>query len=185
MRVITGMARGAKLHEPIDMNIRPTTDMVKEALFSIIQFDIEGRKVLDLFAGTGQLGIEALSRGANSCTFVDQSKDSIKLIKENLEHCKLKGDIVREDSIAFLKNSKKYDIIFLDPPYAENLLENALEKIIKFDILAEGGIIICETASEKHVKEVVAPYEIIKEYKYGKIRLTTITRRADNQAPKA
>ena len=99
MRVITGTARGRKLREPKNMDIRPTTDKVKESLFSIIQFDIEGRRVLDLFAGTGQLGIEALSRGAKSVTFVDQSNDAIAIVRENLEHCGFAATVVRDDSI--------------------------------------------------------------------------------------
>ena len=102
MRVITGTARGRKLNEPKDMAIRPTTDKVKESIFNIVQFDIEGRRVLDLFAGTGQLGIEALSRGAKSATFVDESNDAIKIIRANLEHCQLTGEVVRENAVSFL-----------------------------------------------------------------------------------
>ena len=158
MRVITGMARGRKLREPANMDIRPTTDQVKEALLNIVQFDIEGRRVLDLFAGTGQLGIEALSRGARSATFVDESSEAIKIIKANLEHCRLTGEVVRTDAIGFLKRCGKYDLIILDPPYASDLLEKTLKYIIEFDILAEGGIIICETGAEKTVPQLDAPY---------------------------
>ena len=116
MRVITGIARGRKLMEPEGMDIRPTTDNVKESIFNIIQFDIEGRKVLDLFAGTGQLGIEALSRGAESCVFVDQSKAAVKLVKDNLKKTQLEnGRVVQGDSISFLAGREKFDLIFLDP----------------------------------------------------------------------
>ena len=123
MRVITGTARGRRLQEPANMDIRPTTDQVKEALFNIVQFDVEGRRVLDLFAGTGQLGIEALSRGAKSVTFVDESAEAIKIIKSNLEHCKLQGEVVRSEAVSFLKRCGKYDLIFLDPAYAGDLME--------------------------------------------------------------
>lgn len=179
MRVITGMARGRKLCEPANMDIRPTTDQVKEALFNIVQFDIEGRRVLDLFAGTGQLGIEALSRGARSATFVDESSEAIKIIKANLEHCRLTGEVVRTDAIGFLKRCGKYDLIILDPPYASDLLEKTLKYIIEFDILAEGGIIICETGAEKTVPQLDAPYYTGREYKYGKVHLTVCGRNPD------
>ena len=121
MRVITGTARGRVLRTLEGEDVRPTTDRVKEAVFSIIQFEIEGRRVLDLFAGSGQLGIEALSRGAASATFVDMSKDSLSAVKYNLEHTKL-GDnakVVQTDALSFLKLTKdKFDLVFLDPPYA-------------------------------------------------------------------
>ena len=117
MRVITGTARGRVLRTLEGEDVRPTTDRVKEAVFSIIQFEIEGRRVLDLFAGSGQLGIEALSRGAASATFVDMSKDSLSTVKYNLEHTKL-GDnakVVQTDALSFLKLTKdKFDIVFLD-----------------------------------------------------------------------
>ena len=177
MRVITGTARGRRLQEPSNMDIRPTTDQVKEALFNIVQFDVEGRRVLDLFAGTGQLGIEALSRGAKSVTFVDESAEAVKIVKANLEHCKLQGEVVRSDSISYLKRCGKFDLIFIDPPYAADLMEKALESIIKFDILADGGIIICETNAEKSVSPLAEPYFISKEYKYGKVKLTACGKR--------
>ncbi len=173
MRVITGTARGRKLKEPANMDIRPTSGQVKEALFNIIQYDIEGRRVLDLFAGTGQLGIEALSRGAASVTFVDENNEAIKIVKQNLEHCKLTGEVVRADSVGFLSRCGKYDLILLDPPFAYDLLEKALKNIIKFDILAEGGIIICESDAKKTIPPLPDPYYIVKDYKYGKVRLTT------------
>ncbi|MEF9970877.1 MAG: 16S rRNA (guanine(966)-N(2))-methyltransferase RsmD [Oscillospiraceae bacterium] len=171
MRVITGTARGRKLLEPVGMEIRPTSDMVKEAIFNIVQFDIEGRRVLDLFAGTGQLGIEALSRGAKSVTFVDESNDAIKLIKQNLEKCQLHGTVVRDNSVSFLTRGDKYDLIFLDPPYDSGLLDAVLQKIIQFDILSDSGIIICETMQEHKFAPMEPPYFVGREYKYGKIKL--------------
>ena len=95
MRVITGTCRGRRLLEPVGRDVRPTADQVKEAMFNIIQFDVEGRKVLDLFAGTGQLGIEALSRGAADCLFVDSARDSVRLVQENLRRCGLARSAVR------------------------------------------------------------------------------------------
>ena len=125
MRVITGKARGVTLKTPEGMRTRPTTDRVKEALFSIIQFELPGAKVLDLFGGTGQLGIEALSRGAKSAVFVDEREDACRLIKENLRRTKLEQDaqVVRSDYLAYLSRCReKFNIILLDPPYAEVFL---------------------------------------------------------------
>ncbi|NCC67476.1 MAG: 16S rRNA (guanine(966)-N(2))-methyltransferase RsmD [Clostridia bacterium] len=178
MRVITGAARGRKLAEPKGMDIRPTTDMVKESIFNIVQFDIEGRRVLDLFAGTGQLGIEALSRGAAAVTFVDQSKDAVKLVKDNLDHCGLQGTVMQSDALSFLERCGKFDLIFIDPPYATELVDKALEKIIRFDILSDSGIIICETARDRDVSPLSEPYFIGKVYNYGKVKLTVCGKRA-------
>lgn len=133
MRVITGKARGVQLKTPDGMLTRPTTDRVKEALFSIIQFEIPTAKVLDLFGGTGQLGIEALSRGAGGAVFVDDREDACNLIRENLRRTKLAQDakVVRADYMDYLKRCKeKFGIIFLDPPYAEVFLENADRKSV-------------------------------------------------------
>lgn len=178
MRVITGTARGRRLKEPKGMDIRPTTDKVKESIFNIVQFDIEGRCVLDLFAGTGQLGIEALSRGAKSVTFVDASKDAVNLVRDNLSHCGMEAAVVHGDSLSFLERCGKYDLIFIDPPYATDLIERALEKIIKFDILSESGIIIYETVREKSVLPLKAPYFVGREYSYGKVKLVVCGRQA-------
>lgn len=179
MRVITGAARGRRLREPADMDIRPTTDVVKEALFNIIQFDVEGRRVLDLFAGTGQLGIEALSRGAKSAVFVDRDKRSLALVKHNLDHCGFSARVTGEDALAFLSRCEResFDIIFLDPPYDSEVLDKVLEKIIQFDILSEGGIIICETKKEAVLPSLREPYFTGREYNYGKIKLTLCGKR--------
>jgi len=172
MRVITGKARGRRLFEPKDMSVRPTTDMVKEAVFNIIQFDVEGRRVLDLFAGTGQLGIEALSRGAASAVFVDSSRQSIELVRKNLAACDLTGRVLQTDALAFLERGGAFDIVFIDPPYAAGLWEAALERIFRFDILSDGGIIICESGRETAMPEAPKPYFKGREYRYGKIKLT-------------
>ena len=175
MRVITGKARGVQLKTPDGMLTRPTTDRVKEALFSIIQFEIPTANVLDLFGGTGQLGIEALSRGAKSAVFVDQREDACKLIKENLRRTKLEQDtkVVRSDYLDYLKRCKeKFGIIFLDPPYAEVFLENALKCITEIDILQTGGIIVTERPLGKELPYVFEGFTRSKDYKYGKTLLT-------------
>ena len=179
MRVITGTARGRRLRELPGMETRPTTDKVKESIFNIVQFDVEGRNVLDLFGGTGQLGIEALSRGAERCTFVDLRKEAAAVIRENVKTCGFedRGRVVQGDSIAFLTGCReKFDLAFLDPPYASGLLERALEVISKIDIMSENGIIVCESAAEQVLPELSAPYEKGREYRYGKIKVTLYRR---------
>ena len=179
MRVITGTARGRKLKEPVGMDIRPTTDAVKEAIFNTIQFDIEGRRVLDLFAGTGQLGIEALSRGAASCTFIDQSTAAVRLVRENLAACGLSGTVLQTDALGYLRECEPFDLLFLDPPYDTTLLDKALSAVIKYDKLAVGGIIVCESRRDKALPSVSAPYRLKRQRSYGKIMLTLYEREAD------
>ena len=176
MRVITGTARGRKLKEPQGFDIRPTTDQVKEAIFNICQFDIEGRAVLDLFGGTGQLGIEAASRGAARVDIIDQSKDALKLIRENVKITGLDIRVLQADSISYLRACGKYDLIFIDPPYDSGLAEEAVKTIKEFDILSDGGIIICETRAETALPDPGAPYVKRKEYRYGKVKLTTFAK---------
>ena len=175
MRVITGRARGVQLKTPDGMLTRPTADKVKEACFSIINFDIPGARVLDLFGGTGQLGIEALSRGAKSAVFVDASEDACKLIRENLKRTKLEcdGRVVRSDYMDYLKRChEQFDIIFLDPPYAEVFLENALKRITEIDILQSNGIIVTECPLGKELPWEFEGFSRSRDYKYGKTLLT-------------
>lgn len=175
MRVISGKARGIQLKTPDGMVTRPTADRVKEALFSIIQFDIPGAKVLDLFGGTGQLGIEALSRGAKSAVFVDAQENACKLIKENLRRTKLEGEgsVVRADYLDYLNRCRdQFNLIFLDPPYAEAFLENSLNRITEIDILLSGGIIVTERPLDKDLPFQFEGYTRSKDYKYGKTLLT-------------
>ena len=175
MRVITGSARGVALKTPEGLQTRPTTDRVKEALFSIIHFDIPGAKVLDLFGGTGQLGIEALSRGAGSAVFVDAREESCRLIRENLRRTKLEKDakVIRSDYLDYLDRCREqYNIILLDPPYAEVFLENALKKITEIDILQSDGIIVAERPLGKELPWEFEGYSRSKDYKYGKVLLT-------------
>ena len=179
MRVITGIARGMRLKELPGLETRPTTDKVKESIFNIIQCDIEGRRVLDLFGGTGQLGIEALSRGADHCTFVDLRKEAAAVIRENLAHTRLEehARVVQGDCMAFLTGAgERFDLIFLDPPYASDLLEKSLTLIAKIDIVTENGIIVCESAAQAELPDLPVPYEKGREYRYGKIKLTLYRR---------
>ena len=176
MRVITGIARGKRLVTVSGNDIvRPTGEKVKEALFSSIQFDIEGRRVLDLFAGCGQLGIEALSRGAKSAVFVDAGEPACKLIRENLKRTRLEqqGSVVRSDYLQYLNRCREqFDIILLDPPYAEVFLENALKCITEIDILQSGGIIVAERPLGKELPWNFEGFTRSKDYKYGKTLLT-------------
>lgn len=181
MRIITGTARGRKLKELQGMDTRPTTDKVKESMFNIVQFDIEGRRVLDLFAGTGQLGIECLSRGAAHAVFVDLRREAAALVRENLALCQVadRASVVQGDALAYLgRCGEKFDLIFLDPPYASGLLEKALASIAAIDILSEHGIMVCESAAEQTLPDLPAPYEKGREYRYGKIKLTVYRRAA-------
>ena len=178
MRVISGTARGRKLKEPVGFDIRPTSDMVKESVFNIIQFDIEGRQVFDLFAGTGQIGIEALSRGARSCVFVDSSPTAARLIKENLKLCGLSGmaSVYTRDVMKFLESGGKADLIFIDPPYDTPLAGRTVAKIIEFDKLNINGIIVCEMRADAVSPCAAPPYIIQKEYKYGGVKVVRYVR---------
>ena len=176
MRVITGKARGRKLKTPENYDIRPTTDNVKESLFNIIQFDIEGRRVLDLFAGTGQLGIECLSRGASEVVFVDESPSALKIVKDNLKSCGLNGTVLLTDARSYLHGCGKFDLIFIDPPYDSDLYEDVLKTINLIDILSDGGIIICEARRDRQLPEMDEPYRKQREYVYGKVKLCKYTK---------
>lgn len=173
MRVITGSARGMTLRTLEGDNVRPTTDKVKEAVFSIIQFEIEGRRILDLFAGSGQLGIEALSRGAESAVFVDADKNAVRIVKENLAKTKLdyKATVAQTDSLAFLSMTDRiFDIAFLDPPFSTGLLEKALAKVEPH--IAQGGLVICEHPFADELPDTEGGLEKQKDYKYSKTAVT-------------
>ena len=184
MRVITGAARGRRLLELEGMETRPTTDRVKEGVFSALQFDIEGRRVLDLFAGTGQMGIECLSRGAASAVFVDRRKDAFELVKKNLDLTGLsdRARVVNGDALEFLSGTEeRFDLVFLDPPYASGLQEKALERLTApgFDILAPYGIIVAEHPADR-ILSPPASCRLRRTYRYGKIAVT-IFRREGNE----
>ncbi len=176
MRVISGTQRGRALKTPEGLDTRPTTDKVKGAIFNIIQFEIPGKRVLDLFGGSGQLAIEAISRGAESALVVDNSKKAVDVIKENVKACCFEGEIRvhRGDYTEVLTKGAEYDVIFLDPPYASELLVRALRLIVEFDILSKDGIIVCETDVSSDFGELFRGKYALREYKYGRIKLSVI-----------
>lgn len=180
MRVITGTAKGRRLITPDGRNVRPTPERVKEGIFSALQFDIEGRKVLDLFAGSGQLGIEALSRGAESAVFVDGSETSVGVIKKNLEAVGFvnKARVVRSDYMAFAASSRDvFDIVFLDPPYAAGLLAPAICAVLP--LMSDYGVIICEHSPDIVLEEKVGSFAIAKSYRYGNVIVTVYRKAAE------
>lgn len=173
MRVITGTARGKRLVTPEGMDVRPTPEKVKEGLFSAIQFDIEGRRVLDLFAGSGQLGIEALSRGAQSAVLVDSSAVSLRFAKRNVESCGFeeKAKLVQSDYASFCAMSRDtFDIVFLDPPYNAGLLMPALKAVLP--LVSDYGFIVCEHPPEVIPQESIGGFAVWRTYRYGKVWLT-------------
>ena len=172
MRVISGMARGLKLASLEGLETRPTLDRVKEALFSML-FDKPTDSVgLDLFAGSGGLGIELLSRYGKECTFVDASSDAIKIINTNIKKGRLndRAQVEHKDALAFLKTTnRKFDVIFMDPPYASGLYEDALRIIKERAILAPAGIVTCECDAGYSIG--CEGFDIVKDKTYGKVRL--------------
>ncbi len=204
MRIITGEARGARLTTLDSDATRPTSDKVKEAIFSMIQFDLEGRVVLDLFGGSGQLALEALSRGAGKAVIVDQSRDAVNVIIDNAKKTKLfdRCRISCSDYVAYLKGAagrEKFNVVFLDPPYNTGLLRDSLSAIANAGIVADGGFIIAESDTgfkgkpSKRKKEellsdsavladvfsgdegVASNYEVLKTKIYGRTRVTVLT----------
>ena len=182
MRIITGRARGIKLNTLEGENTRPTSERAKEAIFSMIQFDIEGREVLDLFAGSGQMGLEAVSRGAAGATFIDKSKDAAKIINQNIEKtrlsasCRLFNTDVNE-FIRITRGKKKYDVVFIDPPYALRAVAPTLKALLDGDMLKPTSIIVCESEEENVFESDVAladRFEIIKRAKYGVAHITIV-----------
>lgn len=182
MRIITGEYKGRRLRGPEDNSVRPTADKVKEALFSIIADKLWGSRVLDLFAGTGSLGLEALSRGAESCLFGDNSRESLKIIKSNIEMCGAgqKAEVMAGDYRKVLMNAKgQFDIIFLDPPYGKGFLEKSITLIGEEGLLKEGGLIIAEHRKEEELPETVQGFYREKERKYGIVKLSIYVHEKD------
>jgi len=178
MRVITGTAKGKRLVTPEGRDItRPTSEKVKEGIFSSIQFIVEGADVLDLFAGSGQLGIEALSRGARTAVFVDKAKEAQKCIAENIKNCGF-GDRARvktTDALLYLSGAvERFDIAFLDPPYAEEQLPTALLAVSK--VMNPGGVVFCETAKNIDLPEKAGELVFAKEYRYGRTKVRAYKR---------
>lgn len=175
MRIITGKAKGKKLLTLEGEATRPTSERIKGAIFSAIQFDIEGRKVLDLFAGSGQMGLEALSRGATKATFIDSSREAMEIVKKNAAATGFTDEskFIVSDSANYIRKMagrEKYDLVFIDPPYAMNLCKKSLEALLRYDALNKGAIIVLESGEEEIDLESV-PYsffEVIKSASYGK-----------------
>ena len=174
MRVITGTARGRRLETLQGEDVRPTADRIKEAVFSIIQFQIEGRVFLDLFAGSGQMGIEALSRGAKEAYFVDSAKKSVEIVKRNLSTTKLEQNakVLQTDFRSFLSmSSAPFDIAFLDPPYGTGALQEALAALPQH--MKDTGVIIAENPVNEEVLPQYGDFVLDRQYRYGKIKITT------------
>ncbi|MGE4548314.1 MAG: 16S rRNA (guanine(966)-N(2))-methyltransferase RsmD [Intestinibacillus sp.] len=184
MRVVSGTARGKQLLPVPGMSTRPTTDRVKESVFNIIQMRVRGARVLDLFAGTGQLGIEALSRGAAHADFVDADRAAADVVRKNLAGARVeeRASVHQIDFKKYLAGCRQHnaDLIFLDPPYGGKLLESALFEIERFDILSPDGIIICESAVEDKWE---CPFARGREYRYGAIRITVLAAETTPKTP--
>jgi 16S rRNA (guanine(966)-N(2))-methyltransferase RsmD len=187
MRIIAGSCRGRKLVPPGDNEIRPTSDRVKEAVFSMLGFGIHGSRVLDLFAGTGSLGLEALSRGADFATFVEKSAKSIKVLNENInllgfgERCEVFPADAMDQIVRLGRDSATFDIIFVDPPYMENLYEKILTSIAEYGIIKNGGLVIVEYPAALNINERYHSLTLIKNKKYGTTRVSIFTKGDDNE----
>lgn len=175
MRVISGIARGTKLKSLEGLSTRPTLDRVKESLFNIISNYIYDANILDLFSGSAALAIEALSRGAKKATVCDNSKDAIKIIKENLQKTKLydKSNVINADYKTCLNNinKTKFDIIFLDPPYGKKMGIDAINIISECNLLSDKGIIVLEVDNEEEIPNEIGIYQTYDERKYGRVKL--------------
>ena len=181
MRIIAGKAnRKSLVTLPGEEITRPTIERVKEGLFSAIQFEIQGRRVLDLFSGCGQIGLEAVSRGADSAVLIDASVEAVDIIKQNAKSTGLMKQcrISRMDYSEFLKGAsgkEKFDLVFLDPPYSKDMKNEILKKVTRADILNDGAIIVCETNVDFCDGEEVYGLTFKKKYRYGKVFITMFT----------
>ncbi len=183
MRVITGKARGRRLKTPPGMETRPTAEAVKEGIFSALQFQLEGRRVLDLFAGTGQLGIEALSRGAAFAVFVERKRETAALVRENLRLTGLEGQarVVCGGALEYLARAgEPFDLIFMDPPYAAGAWEKALGEISRRSLLSVGGQVLCEAPREMPLPQRVEGLTARKTYRYGRVTVTLYRREEES-----
>lgn len=174
MRIITGLARGRKLVSPDGMDVRPTAEVTKEAVFSAIHFEVEGARMLDLFAGTGQMGLEAISRGAKSATFVESGRPSLEALRANIAACGFEEQckVIAMDALGFLKiGGGEYDVAFIDPPYGQGLAQAALPLVAQQ--MAPGGVILCETDRHEEMPETAGSFRLIKTRRYGKATIHT------------
>jgi 16S rRNA (guanine(966)-N(2))-methyltransferase RsmD len=182
MRVITGIAKGKPLHSLSGKDTRPTGDKIKESIFSIIQFKVQDAIVLDLFAGSGQLGIEALSRGAKKAYFADINGQAVEIVKANLEYTRLE-DSSRVDKLpydAFLRLCKDtFDIAFIDPPYEKGLIEKALPLLAPK--MNKDSVIICEHEKRLQLPETIEDFTIDKIYEHGSVTVTILRNGHNNE----
>lgn len=180
MRIITGRARGAQLYTLPGEATRPTSERAKQAIFSMIQFGIEGREVLDLFSGSGQMALEAISRGAAHATVCDNSKDACGIIEKNIRKIRAESEVTLicadyAEALVRLRGSVKFDIVFLDPPYNKGLVSAALELLYKYNMLKPTSVIVCESGGENILQGGAAgKYEVIKTAKYGIASVTLL-----------
>ena len=174
MRIISGKARGTKLYTLDGTATRPTLDRVKESLFNIIQNDIEDSTVLDLFSGSGAIGLEFLSRGAKRAVLCDNSKDAIKIIKQNVQktHFEEKVEVYNMEFTKLVERlqNQKFDIIYIDPPYATDFIKISIKKIIEYKLVNENTKIIVETDDETRILNQIEKMdvEITDKRKYGR-----------------
>lgn len=181
MRIITGKAKGRKLLTLEGEATRPTSERIKGAIFSAIQFDVADRAVLDLFAGSGQMGLEAMSRGATKVTFIDASREAMEIVKKNADSTKFydESKFVVSDAANYLRKMagrEKYDLVFIDPPYAMNLCKKTVEALLRYEILRNGAIVVIESGEEE-INLDDAPYSsfrLIRQAKYGQKTAVTI-----------
>jgi 16S rRNA (guanine966-N2)-methyltransferase len=185
MRIITGTAKGTKLKTPRGLDTRPTADRVKESLFNILGPRVLDAAVLDLFAGTGNLGLEALSRGASKAIFIDHDSRSIQMIRDNIELTKLthqaqihKADVLRTVD-RLMRESGRFHLIFCDPPYNKGFVRAVLDKLDASDILMEGGIIIMEHSRHEPVAGEWKQLQLLRTERYGETRVSFLTTKID------
>lgn len=175
MRIITGRARGTRLYTLEGEATRPTSERTKEAIFSSLGESVVGSRVLDLFAGSGQMGLEALSRGARSAVFCERSRDALAVVKRNLEKTRLFGaEVIASDALIFLKSiagKRKFDLVFLDPPYDSDLLSRALALLWEGELLTQGATVVCESRNAEVLFQgndaLASAYRTVKSARYG------------------
>lgn len=180
MRIITGRARGLQLNVPKSYDVRPTADRVKESVFNIIGSKIIGADVLDLFAGTGNLGLESWSRGAATVTFIDESRESLRLVASNIAKCKadkdctmLKGSAVNVADRLY-QQGKRFDFAFCDPPYSKGWIEKIFAVLDKSPFLKSGGYLVVERSGSDELPPLPEKYELVRSEKYGSTKVDFI-----------
>ena len=191
MRIITGKARGVRLATLSGENTRPTSERAKEAVFSMIQFEIQGKEVLDLFAGSGQMGLEALSRGAARAVLCDRSREAAEIIRTNATKTRLLPlcEILCMDYQVVLRNLRRkrcFDLVFLDPPYALGVIPEVLHTLIDTEMLSPNAVIVCETAEENDVfcgnEAIAGSFEVMRATRYGAAFVTLLRLRDEREA---